>query len=45
MWDFYNDKNILVTGGSGFLGTAVVHRILTSSERAHIYLICRGGME
>ncbi|KAE8334507.1 hypothetical protein BDV24DRAFT_156801 [Aspergillus arachidicola] len=28
MWDYYTDKSILITGASGFLGTAITHRKL-----------------
>ncbi|GMF78001.1 unnamed protein product [Aspergillus oryzae] len=28
MWDYYCDKSILITGASGFLGTAITHRQL-----------------
>ncbi|CAI7587776.1 unnamed protein product [Penicillium bialowiezense] len=45
MWNYYEGKSILVTGGSGFLGTAVVHRLLTTTSVPRIYLICRGGVE
>lgn len=43
MWEYFNEKSILVTGGSGFLGTALVYRLLTSTSTARIYLVCRGG--
>ncbi|CAG7971641.1 unnamed protein product [Penicillium olsonii] len=45
MWNYYEGKSILVTGGSGFLGTAIVHRLLTTTSVSRIYLICRGGTE
>lgn len=45
MWTYYEGKSILVTGGSGFLGTAIVHRLLTSTSVSRIYLVCRGGSE
>lgn len=45
MWHFYNGKSILVTGGSGFLGTALVHRLIMSTSFCRIFLVCRGGME
>ncbi|KAJ6015373.1 hypothetical protein N7540_009964 [Penicillium herquei] len=45
MWEYYEGRSILVTGGSGFLGTAIVHRLLTSTSVSRVYLICRGGTE
>ncbi|OQD98489.1 hypothetical protein PENSOL_c009G01747 [Penicillium solitum] len=45
MWEYYEGKSILVTGGSGFLGTAIVHRLLMSTCVSRIYLVCRGGNE
>ncbi|CAG8935056.1 unnamed protein product [Penicillium salamii] len=44
MWNYYEGKSIMVTGGSGFLGTAIVHRLLTTTSVSRIYLICRGGV-
>lgn len=43
MLDYYQGKTIFITGGSGFLGTALVHRIATTIEFKHIYLLQRGG--
>ncbi|KAL2821442.1 male sterility protein-domain-containing protein [Aspergillus cavernicola] len=44
MWEYYDDKTLFITGGSGFLGTALVHRLLTQTRVGHVYLLCRGGM-
>ncbi|CAI7593734.1 unnamed protein product [Penicillium discolor] len=44
MWDYYNDKTIFITGGTGFLGTAVVYRLLTQTSVSHVYMLCRGGI-
>ncbi|OQD87902.1 hypothetical protein PENSOL_c076G06096 [Penicillium solitum] len=44
MWDYYNDKTIFITGGTGFLGTAVVYRLLTQTSVGHVYMLCRGGI-
>ncbi|OJJ77197.1 hypothetical protein ASPBRDRAFT_114019 [Aspergillus brasiliensis CBS 101740] len=43
MLSYYQGKTIFITGGSGFLGTALVHRIATSVEFKRIYLLQRGG--
>ncbi|PYH72960.1 male sterility domain-containing protein [Aspergillus vadensis CBS 113365] len=43
MLDYYQGKTIFITGGSGFLGTALVHRVATTVEFKHIYLLQRGG--
>ncbi|XHF97136.1 hypothetical protein AWENTII_000738 [Aspergillus wentii] len=42
MWEYYHGKVLFITGSSGFLGTALVHRIITQTSPAHIYLLCRG---
>ncbi|KGO73845.1 Male sterility, NAD-binding [Penicillium italicum] len=44
MWDYYNDKTIFITGGTGFLGTAIVYRLLTQTSVRHVYMLCRGGI-
>ncbi|OQE42383.1 hypothetical protein PENCOP_c004G08077 [Penicillium coprophilum] len=44
MWDYYNDKTIFITGGTGFLGTAIVYRLLTQTSVCRIYMLCRGGI-
>lgn len=44
MWDYYNDKTIFITGGTGFLGTAVVYRLLTQTSVSRVYMLCRGGI-
>lgn len=44
MWDYYNDKTIFITGGTGFLGTAIVYRLLTQTSVGHVYMLCRGGI-
>lgn len=46
LWNAFRDKNILITGGSGFLGTAIVYRLLTKAvSPGKIYIVCRGGRE
>ncbi|EKV05130.1 NAD(P)-binding domain [Penicillium digitatum] len=44
MWNYYNDKTIFITGGTGFLGTAIVYRLLTQTSVRQIYMLCRGGI-
>ncbi|KAK6837290.1 hypothetical protein RU639_001493 [Aspergillus parasiticus] len=43
MWDYYTDKSILITGASGFLGTAITHRLASKAHPKRIYILCRGG--
>ncbi|KAB8225011.1 hypothetical protein BDV33DRAFT_232137 [Aspergillus novoparasiticus] len=45
MWEYYEGKLVLDTGGSGFLGTTIVHRLVMSTSLSCIYLVCRGGTE
>jgi uncharacterized protein YbjT (DUF2867 family) len=46
LWEKFQGKNILITGGSGFLGTAIVYRLVTKVvEPGKIYIVCRGGRE
>ncbi|KAF7592413.1 hypothetical protein BBP40_000261 [Aspergillus hancockii] len=44
MWAYYSGKVLFITGASGFLGTALVYRIISKAPVAHIYLLCRGGL-
>lgn len=40
--DFYNDTNIFITGGSGFLGSLLIEKLLRScSGVSRIYLLIR----
>lgn len=38
--EFYKNKNIFITGGTGFLGIAIIEKLLRSTPdvRAHFYL-------
>ncbi|KAJ5367102.1 hypothetical protein N7541_001043 [Penicillium brevicompactum] len=45
MWDYYNDKIVFITGGTGFLGTALVYRLLTQTSVSHVYLLYRGDSQ
>jgi len=39
---FFNDKDILLTGASGFLGKVIVHRLLSCCPKiGSIYLLLR----
>lgn len=41
--DFYRNKNILITGGTGFMGLGFVEKILRSfPEVGDIFMIVRG---
>ncbi|KAE8147330.1 male sterility protein-domain-containing protein [Aspergillus avenaceus] len=44
MWEYYDNKILFITGASGFLGTALLYRILSKTAVAHIYLLSRGGL-
>ncbi|KAF7588092.1 hypothetical protein BBP40_006191 [Aspergillus hancockii] len=44
MWQHYLGKVLFITGGSGFLGTALIYRLVTQAPIAHIYVLCRGGL-
>ncbi|KNG89318.1 putative epimerase/dehydratase family protein [Aspergillus nomiae NRRL 13137] len=43
MWDYYSEKSILITGASGFLGTAITHRLASKACPKRMYILCRGG--
>ncbi|GAQ45293.1 male sterility domain containing protein [Aspergillus niger] len=43
MWEFFSQKTIFVTGGTGFLGSALVLRLVSQARPKCIYLLCRGG--
>lgn len=38
---FYKDANILITGGTGFLGKVIIEKLLRSFEVNNIYLLVR----
>ncbi|KAB8206089.1 hypothetical protein BDV34DRAFT_235012 [Aspergillus parasiticus] len=38
MWEYNEGKSVLDTGGSGFLGTTIVHRLVMSTSLSCIYL-------
>lgn len=39
----FEDQTIFVTGGSGFLGTALVAKIILFTQCPSLVLLCRGG--
>lgn len=36
-------KTVFLTGGSGFVGTALVWRLVIDCAVDHVYVLCRGG--
>ncbi|OQE39356.1 hypothetical protein PENCOP_c007G07424 [Penicillium coprophilum] len=45
IWDYYNGKTIFVTGGTGFIGTALLCRLLSQSSPRRVYVLSRGGSD
>lgn len=45
IWDYYNGKTLFITGGTGFIGTALLCRLLSQSSPKRVYVLCRGGSE
>ena len=43
--DFYNGRSILILGGSGLAGTALIYKLVTCTKVAQIYVLIRGGEE
>ncbi|KAJ5746599.1 hypothetical protein N7520_011781 [Penicillium odoratum] len=43
LWEYYNNKVLFVTGGTGVIGTAVLYRLLTQSTPKQVYVLSRGG--
>lgn len=39
--EFYRDKEIFLTGGSGVLGKGVIEKLLRSTEVKRIYMLLR----
>ncbi|KAI9037704.1 male sterility protein-domain-containing protein [Aspergillus affinis] len=44
MWDYFKGQVVFLTGTSGFLGTTLAYRLLSSAPIAHLYVLCRGGL-
>ncbi|OQE17496.1 hypothetical protein PENFLA_c024G09104 [Penicillium flavigenum] len=45
IWDYYNGKTLFITGGTGFIGTALLCRLLSQSSPKRVYVLCRGGAD
>lgn len=45
IWKYYDGKILFVTGGTGFIGTTLLYRLLSQAAPEHIYVLCRGGYE
>ncbi|PYH48574.1 male sterility domain-containing protein [Aspergillus saccharolyticus JOP 1030-1] len=45
MWEAFSKKVIVITGGSGFLGTVLAHRIVSSTNAARVYVISRSDTQ
>jgi HAD superfamily hydrolase (TIGR01490 family) len=43
--DYLKNKKIAITGATGFLGTALVERLLTLSDTCELYLLVRPGQK
>ncbi|XP_070493146.1 putative fatty acyl-CoA reductase CG8306 [Chironomus tepperi] len=39
--DFYRNKNVFITGGTGFVGIALVEKILRSTDVGKVYMLIR----
>lgn len=39
--DFYSGKNVLLTGGTGYLGKMIIEKLLRTTQVKNIYLIVR----
>ncbi|KAJ6129958.1 hypothetical protein N7512_002738 [Penicillium capsulatum] len=45
IWEYYDGKTVFLTGGTGFVGTTVLYRLLSQTKPQHVYVLCRGGQE
>jgi len=41
--DYYAGRTIFVAGGSGFVGTALIYKLVKSCNPGRIYCLCRGS--
>lgn len=42
--DYYEGRSIVIVGGSGLSGTALIYKLVTCTKISHIYVV-RGGEE
>lgn len=40
---FYAQQTVLVTGATGFIGVALLQRLMLDTPIARVYLLVRGG--
>lgn len=45
LWEYYNGKTVFITGGTGFIGTVLLYRLMTQSSPERVYVLCPGGQE
>ncbi|CAG8939728.1 unnamed protein product [Penicillium salamii] len=45
VWEYYNGKTVFITGGTGFIGTVLLYRLLSQSSPERVYVLCRGGQK
>ncbi|QQK39689.1 Male sterility, NAD-binding [Penicillium digitatum] len=45
IWDYFNGKTLFITGGTGFVGTALLCRLLSQSSPKRVYVLCWGGFD
>lgn len=43
--EFYKNKNVLLTGGTGYFGKMIIEKLLRTTEVKNIYLIVRGKQD
>ncbi|PWN88015.1 hypothetical protein FA10DRAFT_296884 [Acaromyces ingoldii] len=43
VWEAYNGKTLFLTGTTGFVGSALLLRLLSQSRPERVFVLCRGG--